>query len=157
MILPPNIPLPEPSIPPSNPLESRLEPTCESRLEPNLPLPQPTSTQAPPNPRLEPTLPLLQPTSTPTQPQALGFLPADQWQSIQNFNKAMAAVEMETYSRCKEHWFLMDLKDGVCHRCFNRDKGNKTPFLMSADNKMDPGEIPAYLPELTQIEEMIIA
>jgi hypothetical protein len=28
---------------------------------------------------------------------------------------------------------------------------------MSAENEMDPGEVPAYLPELTQVEEMIIA
>ena len=28
---------------------------------------------------------------------------------------------------------------------------------MSADNEMDPGEVPAYLPALTQVEEMIIA
>ena len=51
----------------------------------------------------------------------------------------------------------MDLKNNIYHRCFNRDKGNKTPFLMSAENEMDPGEIPAHLPELTQVEEMIIA
>lgn len=51
----------------------------------------------------------------------------------------------------------MDLKGEVCHTCFLRDKGNKTPFLMSADNEMDPGELPAHLPELTQVEEMIIA
>jgi hypothetical protein len=43
----------------------------------------------------------------------------------------------------------MDLKDNVCHCCFNQDKGNKTPFLMSTGNEMDPGDIPAYLPELT--------
>jgi hypothetical protein len=64
---------------------------------------------------------------------------------------------MESCSRCKERWFCMDLKSDICHRCFNRDKGNKTPFLMSAENEMDPGEIPAHLPELTQVEEMIIA
>jgi len=51
----------------------------------------------------------------------------------------------------------MDLKDTVCHRCYLRDKGNKTPFLMSVENEMDPGEFPAYLPALTQVEEMIIA
>jgi hypothetical protein len=52
--------------------------------------------------------------------------------------------------------FDMGLKCGVCHRCYIRDKGNTTtPFLMSADNDMDPGDIPAYLPELTQIEEII--
>jgi hypothetical protein len=28
---------------------------------------------------------------------------------------------------------------------------------MSAENKMDPGDLPAYLPELTQVEEIIIA
>src|SRR5438552_19214541 len=28
---------------------------------------------------------------------------------------------------------------------------------MSTDNKMDPGEVPAHLPALTQVEEMIIA
>jgi len=69
----------------------------------------------------------------------------------------MAAVEIETCSRCKERWFTMDLKGEICHRCFNRDKGNKTPFLMSADNEIDPGELLAHLPELTQVEEMIIA
>jgi hypothetical protein len=51
----------------------------------------------------------------------------------------------------------MDLKNEIYHSCFLQDKGNKTPFLMSADNKMDPGEIPAHLLELTQVEEMIIA
>jgi hypothetical protein len=64
---------------------------------------------------------------------------------------------MESYSCCKECWFSMDLKNEICHRCFNRDRGNKTPFLMSAENEMDPGEIPAHLPKLTQVEEMIIA
>jgi hypothetical protein len=64
---------------------------------------------------------------------------------------------MEPCGRCKERWFAMDLKDKVCHACFLRDKGKKTPFLMSAENEMDPGDIPAYLLELTQVEEMIIA
>jgi hypothetical protein len=69
----------------------------------------------------------------------------------------MAEIKMETCIRCKETWFLMDLKDNVCHACVRRDKGNKTPFRMSRENDMDPGELPAHLPELTQVEEMIIA
>jgi hypothetical protein len=69
----------------------------------------------------------------------------------------MDKVKMETCIRCKGRWFSMDLKDKICHACFLRDKGNKTPFLMSADNEIDLGELLAYLPELTQIEEMIIA
>jgi hypothetical protein len=51
----------------------------------------------------------------------------------------------------------MDLKHKICYRCFNRDKGNKMPFLMSAANEIDLGELLTYLPELTQVEEMIIA
>jgi len=69
----------------------------------------------------------------------------------------MEQVKMESCSRCKDRWFYIDLKSDVCHRCFNRDKGKKTPFLMSIENEMDLGEIPAHLLELTQVEEMIIA
>jgi hypothetical protein len=61
----------------------------------------------------------------------------------------MAVVEMETCSRCKEHWFSIDLKDTVCHSCYLRDKGGQTPFLISIDNEMDPGDVPAHLPVLT--------
>ncbi|OBT60067.1 hypothetical protein VE03_10500, partial [Pseudogymnoascus sp. 23342-1-I1] len=39
----------------------------------------------------------------------------------------------------------MDLKDGVCHRCFLRDTDKRkrpvTPSLMSAANNMDPGTV----------------
>ena len=73
----------------------------------------------------------------------------------------MEAVRMETCRRCQEHGFAMDLKDGVCHRCFLRDTDSQkrpvTPYLMSADNHMDPGIVPSHLPELTQVEEMVIA
>ena len=69
----------------------------------------------------------------------------------------MDQVKMETCGRCKERWLAMDLKGGVCHACFLRDKRNQSPFLMSAENNMDQGDLPAHLPELTQVEEMIIA
>src|SRR5467141_3178521 len=91
-----------------------------------------------------------------TSPGA-GFLPAKQWGYIRDFHKELDEVRMETCSWCQEHWFAMDLKDGICHSCFLRDKGNKTPFLMSAENEMDPGELPTHLPELSQVEEMVIA
>jgi hypothetical protein len=129
------------TIPPYNPPESRLEThilplnPLESRLE--------TLIHVPPRP--------------PTHPQTLGFLLANQWQFIQNFNAAIDKVKIETCIWCKEHWFSMDLKDKICHACFLRDKGNKTPFLMSAKNEITPGELLAHLLELTQIEKMIIA
>ena len=69
----------------------------------------------------------------------------------------MRAVRMEYCSRCRERWFAMALKDTVCHSCCLRDKKVRVPYLMSADNEMDPGSVPDYLPELSQLEEMIIA
>ena len=168
--IPPPAPLesrPKATIPPPNPPESRPGTTIplpnppESRLETTIPIPTPPPIQHPPNPvesRLEPSIAPPVPAETRPEPlQPSDFLPADQWASIQNFNRAMEQVKMESCGRCKERWFCMDLKSDVCHRCFNRDKGNKTPFLMSAENEMDPGELPAHLPELTQVEEMIIA
>jgi hypothetical protein len=54
----------------------------------------------------------------------------------------------------------MDLKDSVCHQCFLRDTDNRkqpvTPILMSAENNMDPGVVLSHLPELSQVEEMVI-
>ncbi|KIW99891.1 uncharacterized protein Z518_10819 [Rhinocladiella mackenziei CBS 650.93] len=69
----------------------------------------------------------------------------------------MDQVKMETCSRCQARWFSMDLKNGICHACFLRDQGGKTPFLMSAENGMDSGELPAHLSALTQVEETMIA
>ena len=72
---------------------------------------------------------------------------------------------METCLYCRERWFNIQLKDNICRCYYLRDTDTSTPgrkqtlrpFLMSVDNEMDPGEVPAYLPALTQIEEMIIA
>ena len=52
----------------------------------------------------------------------------------------------------------MRLKDGVCDRCnVSRDKRNKSPYIMSDDNEMDPGEVSRHLPKLSQVEEMLIS
>jgi hypothetical protein len=138
-------------------LEPRpIAPTVlESRPNPNPPAPLESRPNPPSVLETHPIPP--QPLQPPPIPSENGFLPAEQWVWIQSFNKKMAEIKMEACIRCKETWFLMDLKDNVCHDCVRRDKGNKTPFLMSRENDMDPGELPAYLPELTQVEEMIIA
>ncbi|KID81448.1 ATP-dependent DNA helicase PIF1 [Metarhizium guizhouense ARSEF 977] len=128
------------------PLESALPPLRESPTRPSPSAAQPRNPQVVPPGQ-----------HTAHSHAAGGFLPTEQWGYIQSFNAAMDQIKMETCARCKERWFAMDLKDGVCHACFLRDKGNKTPFLMSAENEMDPGELPTHLPELTQVEEMIIA
>jgi hypothetical protein len=51
----------------------------------------------------------------------------------------------------------MKLKLSICYRYYLRDKGGQSPFLISVSNKLDPEEVPAYLLELLQVEEMIIA
>lgn len=143
---------PQEPIPPVQPRVRRQRPL--QSLQPRAPQPiQPVQPQPipPVQPQVRPQ-PIL-----PVQPQFTGFLPAEQWGYIQRFNTAMEEVKMETCLRCKEQWFAMDLKGQVCHGCFLRDKRNQSPFLMSAENNMDPGELPAYLPALTQVEEMIIA
>jgi hypothetical protein len=62
----------------------------------------------------------------------------------------MNQVEMETYNCCKERWFAIDLKNKIYYACFLWDKGKKIPFFISAENKMDPGELPAYCYERTR-------
>jgi hypothetical protein len=63
----------------------------------------------------------------------------------------------------QEHWFNMKLKDSICWQCYLRNinpysqKQVLSPFLMSIDNKMDPGDLPVSLPTLTQVEEIVIA
>ena len=103
----------EPVMAPPNPPKSRPEhPIPLLRLEAPIPIPP-----NPPESRPETAIPI--PAPPPIQPQAPGFLPADQWASIQSFNRAMEQVKMESCGRCKERWFCMDLKSDVCHRCFN--------------------------------------
>jgi hypothetical protein len=63
---------------------------------------------------------------------------------------------METYSCYKESWFAIDLRDIVCYSCYLRDKRSQIPFLISIDNEMDPGDVPAYLLILTQVKKIII-
>jgi hypothetical protein len=143
----PPVPRPLQPVPPRDP--QPIHPAQPQARQPVLPIqPRPIcSVQRPVRPQ-----PIL-----PVQPQPASFLPAEQWGYIQSFHAAMNQVKMETCGRCKERWFAMDLKGQVCHACFLRDKRNQSLFLMSADNNMDPGELPAHLPELTQVEEMIIA
>lgn len=114
----------------------------------------------PPLPPVRPTPPTILSTGQPNPPSAppiAGFLPTDQWQTLHDFHTHLGTIKMDTCTRCNARWFDMRLKDGVCHTCFLKDKGGQTPLLFSADNEMDLGAVPAYLPVLTQIEEMVIA
>ncbi|KAJ7349286.1 hypothetical protein DFH08DRAFT_644741, partial [Mycena albidolilacea] len=58
-------------------------------------------------------------------------------------------IEMQTCNSCNEWWFDLDVKDGKCDECPKKLK-------FHASNQMDPGSA-TNLPNLTQIEEMIIS
>jgi hypothetical protein len=62
---------------------------------------------------------------------------------------------MDMCLRCREGWFNMKLKEGVCERCLRNDRDREIQ-LFGFNNNMDPGDMPD-LPVLTQIEEMLIA
>jgi len=80
------------SIPPAQPRPIQPVPRP---VRPSIPPAQPRPTQSVQRP-VQPQ-PIL-----PAQPQAAGFLPAEQWGYIQRFNAAMEEVKMETCLRCKE-------------------------------------------------------
>jgi len=105
--------------------------------------------------------PPVQPPISPVQPLQPPppdtFIPTEQWQTITEFHTHMSTIKMEECTRCNARWFDMQLKDDICHSCLLKDKGGQTPYFFSADNEMDPGIVPAHLPALTQIEEMVIA
>jgi hypothetical protein len=69
----------------------------------------------------------------------------------------MDAVEIETCTQCNARWFDMCLKNGMCHGCLLKDKHIQIPYFFLANNEIDPGIVPAYLPALTQVEEIVIA
>ncbi|KAI1100693.1 hypothetical protein F4804DRAFT_335965 [Jackrogersella minutella] len=76
------------------------------------------------------------------------------------FDESLAAKLMVECLRCKEKWLDIKLKgDGVCVRYHTKDdkKRADAPFLYSAENKLDFGDVPAFLPQLELLEELLIA
>jgi hypothetical protein len=98
--------------------------------------------------------------STQPPPEALEMgVAEEEWELIQNFHRKLEQDIREECIICREFWFNMGLKSGICRRRTYRDKkkADNAPFLLSRENMMDPGDVPAYLPQLTQIEEILIA
>ena len=122
--------------------------------DPRMPPPSFTNLQMPPPPVTDPQMPpppVFGPEPSP------GFLPSDQWKLRETFYEELDKIKMETCLRCKERWFNMRLQAEICYNCRLRDASPKdtdrntdrnTVFLMSQENNMDPGEVPAFLPQL---------
>jgi hypothetical protein len=72
----------------------------------------------------------------------------------------MGKIQLETCIHYLERGFAIDLKDKIYYCCFLQDtnacKEPVIPFLITADNIIDPGPVPLDLLELIQVEEIVI-
>ena len=85
---------------------------------------------------------------------------AEDWRLLQQFNKKLDREVLAYCTSCKEKWFDMRLSEGVCIACRARDRGDSVPQeipFFSAENHLDFGDVPDFLPPLTQVEEQLIA
>ena len=140
---PPQRPPPPPSSPPSSP--------------PTPPSPNSLSTRARQLQEDAYSIPL------PPLGESTGYLDqaatsTKDWERIQGWLGDLDKLQKEYCLRCKERWFDISLHNDICQRCLTRDKHQLPgePHLISSDNHMDPGDMPD-LPELTDIEQMLIA
>lgn len=69
---------------------------------------------------------------------------------LQTFREKVMAIKLESCVMCHEEWFDLGVQNGICNKCIESSKWQPI-------NEMYPGEFPAHLPQLTQIEEMLIS
>jgi hypothetical protein len=85
------------------------------------------------------------------------------WEQIQTFQAKLQEEKIEMCSCCNECWFQMKIRtrplEDVCAVCAKdiRTLKNPTDLLLFSDtNSLDPGTVPADLPTLSEVEEMLI-
>ncbi|PON19971.1 hypothetical protein TGAM01_v211164 [Trichoderma gamsii] len=79
---------------------------------------------------------------------------------VRQFYTALNDDKMQSCPRCQERWFDMKRNSlNICSRCISRDRkrASDEPCFFSAANHLDFGEVPSNLPNLTMVEEMLIA
>ena len=102
--------------------------------------------------------PVNNPPPPPSPPPDLPQAPVDPLSAIspedkillENCRNKLMSVVMESCNLCHEEWFDLDVKNGACANC---RKGSK----FQPQNNMYPGDGASHLPELTQMEEMLIS
>ena len=80
----------------------------------------------------------------------------EHWGYITDFYERLPQIKREECTICNENWYNLKVENGVCSRCRQRAK-NSQPALFTAANHLDVGAVPPHLPQLTQIEEQLIA
>jgi hypothetical protein len=78
----------------------------------------------------------------------------DELHMLKNFRNKMDNIYYKLCNVCNERIPSLTLIREMCRRCYNE---KNTPKKFSAENNMDPGEVPEELKTLTEIEEMLIA
>ncbi|RFU33151.1 hypothetical protein B7463_g3183, partial [Scytalidium lignicola] len=127
-------------------------------------IPIPASILPSPSPAMPipaiPAIPAMTSESMPQNEQTFqAAVSEDDWLLVQDFHAELEKDIPETCNTCQERWFHMNIQNGRCAKCRIKDtsKLEGEPNLMSMENHLDPGEFPAHLPILTQVEEMLIA
>jgi hypothetical protein len=83
------------------------------------------------------------------------------FRSVKTFSEKLLSIKIDfACDECNE--MFPDVKashesPNICTTCFKLGKKVSTAHKFGARNDMDPREIPSYLPELTEIEEALIA
>ncbi len=117
---------------------------------PPLPVPPPPP-EAPLPPLTPPPPPEQPPLDVPVNPlMELAVSPEDKAR-LDICREKLMDIKLEKCTGCHEEWFDLGVMDGSCKICQKSDK-------YQVSNNMYPGpDPPAHLPQLTQIEEMLIA
>ena len=78
----------------------------------------------------------------------------EHWAHLSSFYEYLDQIKMEECTECNEKWFDMEVVEWMCKWC--RQASGAPPLYTDANN-LDVGLVPDHLPELTQIEELLIA
>ncbi|CAG8738093.1 22149_t:CDS:1, partial [Rhizophagus irregularis] len=81
-------------------------------------------------------------------------LPETDRKLLHNFRTKINSFINKFCPVCNERFPSIELISGQCRHCYY-DKNTVKKF--SADNNMDPGDVPEELRDLTKIKEMLIA
>lgn len=82
-------------------------------------------------------------------------VPVAEFGFITTFYEALAEAGMQVCSECNSKWLDLDCRDDICSKCKATAKKGYNRF--SKENNCDPGPLPAHLPPLKEIEELLIA
>src|SRR3989337_1278848 len=88
------------------------------------------------------------------RPLSATTISEDEHRILQNFRNKMNNIRYNFCPICNERIPLMILVKEMCRRCYTE---KTLPKKFSAENNMDPGDVPEELKGLTEIEEMLIA